>query len=312
MSSELPPGKPVRARLTTALAWTIFLAAVAYLGHQAWPELPALVRTARRLGEWQVAGAFVACVATLLFQATYHAVVLERFSGSIGMKRKVVAAYLQAQVIRYLPGKIWGVVYQSQRLAPSHTPVGVVLANVWQSLLTILLSAVVVFTTLAALLLSPAWLLILVPALVSVEWLHRSTAAETALLRTLSRWLPRVHLPANFEPLPVRWVGTSLLLAEWLSFLVMFAILLKGVASVMDALVVGTWYGGASMLALAAVVVPAGLAVREAIFLAAPDAFGIDMAVLLTAALLARFLQIAAELALALGSTALGSRLLDE
>ncbi len=302
MTTESTAGKSERGRLRTILGWALFIAAVAYLVQQAKPELPAVLRAAQRVGEWQIAGAFLACAVTLLFQAAYHAVVLERFSGRVDVKQSVIAAYLQAQVIRYLPGKIWGVVYQSERLAPSHTPFWVVLANVWQSLMSMLLTAAVVFLTLAAVLLQPSWLLALVPTLLAVEWMHRSTRAEIALLRVLSRFVPRILVPADFSPPPIRWTGTALLVAEWVSFIVMFAIVLRGVTGLLEAIVVGTWYGGASLLAMAAVVVPAGLAVREAIFLAAPDTFGVDVAILLVAALLARALQIVTELALALAS----------
>ncbi|MFD0321812.1 hypothetical protein [Lysobacter gummosus] len=62
----------------------------------------------------------------------------------------------------------------------------------------------------------------------------------------------------------------------------------------------GTWYGGASLLALAAFVVPAGIAVREAIFLAVPDLTGADAATLAITATLARLVFLGAEIAAAI------------
>lgn len=296
-------GQAFRGKALQVIGWTLFVGAVAYLATSVRSELGEVLRNTASVGALAVAAAIMVSVLTLLFQAGYHALLLERLSGVNGQRPAVVSAYLQGQVVRYLPGKIWGMIFQSQRLSNSHAPVFIVIANLWQTVMTSILSAGIVASVIAGYWLHPAWLLGTLPTLLVVEWMHRRPALEGFILHWLSRWLPSL---ASLDAMPaiprLPWRGTLLLLGEWITFIATFCVLLQGVTGMLQAALLGVWYAGASLLAMAAVAVPAGLAVREAIFLAIPDAVGLDTAALLTTAVLARVVQVSAELFTALAA----------
>ncbi|MEZ5484196.1 MAG: lysylphosphatidylglycerol synthase domain-containing protein [Lysobacteraceae bacterium] len=280
----------------------MFLAAVSYLALHLRGDANSVPTAVAAVGLWPLLGATILIVTSLLFQATYHALLLERFSDSSPGRREVIAAYLQAQVVRYLPGKIWGVVYQSQKLARRSAPVYVVLANLWQMLVSTLLTAGLVAAVGAGVWLSPLWLWAILPVFAIIEWLHQHPKAESAMFRVLAKRFPRLGLvPAN-SPKPLRWRGTALLFAEWSTYLLAFVVLLVSVAHPLEALTIGFRYAAASMVALIAFVVPAGLAVREAIFLSVPHPSGLPLSLLTATAVLIRISQFAAELLLAVAA----------
>ena len=298
-----PPVASRRSRWLNVLGGALFIGALVYLVTTLRVDAAGLVRSAAAVGWLPVAAAIALGIPTLLFQAGYHALLLERLSGVRGQRGAVVAAYLQGQVVRYLPGKVWGMLFQSQRLSGTHAPRYVVVANLWQTVMSALLSAGVVASVIAGVWIHPGWLLGLLPALVLVEWMHRRPFVEGLILRLLARWLPGTASVEGVPAVPrLPWRGTALLVAEWLTYLAGFCVMLQGVAGVAQSALLGVWYAGASLLALAAVAVPAGIAVREAIFLAVPDTVGLDAATLLTTAVLARVVQVVAELVAAVAA----------
>src|SRR5690606_3008841 len=127
--------------------------------------------------------------------------------------------FLQAQLVRYVPGKIWGVVYQAQRMSGVIGARDVVVANLWQTLNTNLLALGVVGSSLLAWVASPWWILLVLPFLAAVEWVHRNPDLDRRLLGTATRVLrlqmdTRQALPMQSRPL----VLSALLCLEWVFF----------------------------------------------------------------------------------------------
>lgn len=254
----------------------------------------------------QIVLAAIAAIPMYVIKGFYHLSLLDRIASSRGSWHKDLPIYLQAQIVRYLPGKIWGIVYQSQRMSSTHQSSAVVMANLWQMATTNALAAGLVASLLLALRYSYAWALLLIPVVAAVEWLHRHPAMETWALKQLSRFFPRLVSLAGSEPLPpMPWKGTAMLCSEWIFYFLAFACMLHGLANWHSLFLLATWYGGASLLALAAFVVPAGIAVREAIFVAAPQVTQVDAATLAVTAALARLVFLGSEIATALLASAL-------
>ncbi len=304
------PGRP-SGPVRKALTWLLVLGALAFLAHALEPEVSVVGKSMAAIGWQQVLLAVLVAVPMYAIKGCYHLGLLDRVAGERSSRRTGLPIYLQAQIVRYLPGKVWGIVYQSQRMSGTHRASEVVIANLWQMATTNALAAGLVVALMLAFRYSHAWLLLLVPVIASVEWMHRHPAIESWMLKQLSRFLPRLAPLTSSRPLPpMPWKGTALLCSEWIFYFASFAIMLHGLADWPERLLLGTWYGGASILALAAFVVPAGIAVREAIFVAAPGLTGADAATLAVTATLARLVFLGAEIAAAALSSAwmLGAR----
>lgn len=287
------------------MSWALVLAATAFLWRVLAPQI-ALMRASIDDIRWpQIVLAIALAAPMFVLKGVYHLNLLDRISGVRRPRRTGLPIYLQAQIVRYLPGKVWGLVYQSQRMSDTHRASEVVIANLWQMATTNLLAAGLVLSVLLALRVSPLSLCLFVPAVVLVEWLHRHPAIETWTLRRLGRYLPKLAPLAATRPMPpMPWKGTALLCSEWIFYFLAFFALLYGRSGWLESLLLGTWYGGASLLALAAFVVPAGIAVREAIFVAAPDLTGASAATLAVTAALARIMFLGAEIAAAVLASA--------
>lgn len=299
---------PSRRRETVRLilTWSLIVAAGMFLAHVLGPEIQILRRSIAAVAWPQIALAVIAAIPMYMIKGCYHLSLLDRFASSRSSWRKGLPIYLQAQIVRYLPGKIWGIVYQSQRMSDTHQSSAVVMANLWQMATTNALSAGLVMSLLLSLRYSYAWALLLIPVVIAVEWLHRHPSMETWTLKQLSRFLPRLAPLAGSEPLsPMPWKGTAMLCSEWAFYFLAFACMLDGLVDGHRLFLLATWYGGASLLALAAFVVPAGIAVREAIFVAAPQLTQVDAATLAITAALARLVFLGSEIAAALLASAL-------
>lgn len=307
-SAPVAEHRPKSERIRKTLTWLLVLGAMIFLANVLAPEASLVRRSMATIRWYQIAGAALATIPMYLLKGCYHLNLLDRIAGQRSSRSKGLPIYLQAQIVRYLPGKIWGIVYQTQRMSGTHQPSEVVIANFWQMATTNALAAGLVTSLLLAFLYSWAWLFLLIPVVIAVECLHRHPAIESWALRQLSRFLPRLVPLANSKPLPpMPWKGTAILCSEWIFYFLAFAIMMQGLVDWRELLLLGTWYGGASLLALAAFVVPAGIAVREAIFVAAPDLTGVDAATLAVTAALARLVFLGGEIAAALFASALSS-----
>ncbi|NCT86230.1 hypothetical protein GXB84_02650 [Stenotrophomonas acidaminiphila] len=308
MPEQLRSARPLLwRRLRLAVAGILMLAALLFIGDLIKPQLALFPQAMRRIDWWLAALAVLACVPMYYIKAAYHVRTLGRFSGRGLDRRKAVAVYLQAQVVRYLPGKIWGLLYQSGRMAGDVYPGIILAANLWQMLITNVLAVAVVAGVLLAVAQSPWWLLLVVLGVAVVEFLHRCTMPAWLSRGRLAVGLSRLGVELPRGPLlPMAWSGTAMLCAEWVFFFAVFLCLLGGQQSLADTLALGAWYGGASVIALAAFVVPAGLAVREAIFVAAPAVVSLDAAHLVLVAALARIVFLGGEIISAVVSALFG------
>lgn len=289
-----------RRHVRGLLAFLLIATSLFFLVRMLLPDA-ALIRSSLAETHWaQIVVALLAAAAMYLIQAVYHLGVLGAFRDERMSVRSLLPVYLQAQIVRYLPGRVWGVVYQAHRMASVHRPGEVVVANVWQMVMTNLLAVGVVGSTILAFHYSHAWLLLVLPFLLFVELLHRRPAVVTRVMAWLRRWLPGSILSGEETLRPMPFRGTCLLVVEWMLYLLAFAALLYGRTGLADSMLIGTWYAGATLLSLIAFVVPAGIAVREAIFVAAPTLAGADPALLAVIAALARLVFVAAEVGVAL------------
>lgn len=297
----------------SVFSWVLMLGACAFIVHMIRPQLELLPQVLHSIDWRLLAIAVVISVPMYICQALYHVKTLARFSDKPVDAGKSMSVYLQAQVVRYLPGKIWGLLYQSGKMSGELGAGIIVAANLWQTLITNMFAAVITLSVLLAVWLGSWWLSLILLAVLGLEWLHRRPLPAGLRHSRVRAGLLRVGVVLPDAPLsPWLWGGTAMLCFEWVFFFGVFACLLAGHHGWVDALVLGAWYSGASTLSLAAFVVPAGLAVREAIFMGAPAVVRVDAGHLLVIAALMRLVFIAAEIVCAFLSVAIRKVFKDE
>ena len=273
----------------------LVVAAVLYMGYLVGENIDDFESALLSLSLWQILGALASAVVMLFLKALYHAFLCERLSGGAGVLWDAIPAYCVAQLVRYLPGKIWGVLYQANRLSSSMHVGQVVTANAVQTVLTNLLSTGVIASILLATHLEKLWPLVgIFLSILMVEYVHRTPVLEQWLLRFAYRVM-RKSVPEKLHVLPNRIVGTCLLTLEWIAYFAVWFFVLGEDFGLKETIALGAWYAAASLLAVAALAVPGGLAVREAIFVTLGSFSTQGVAALVLYATALRFILTVAE-----------------
>ena len=267
-----------RVRLRKILLGIAVAAAMSYIGYTLLSDVSKAGESLSRFSwPWLMAAA-LAALPMYLLKGCYQVALLDRTDVGSRSWRSRLRIYLQAQLVRYLPGKIWGLVYQAGRMSESHSVREVLLANAWQMLTTNVLAVGVISSLILCRIISPWYLMVIAPFI-----------------------LRRNFLDGSLSPIPrKRWMLTAILCSEWVFYFIAIWLLFHGWRHSADWILVGAWYSGASILAMLAFVVPAGLAVREAIFVMGPDIAQMDAASMAVFALVARLTFTGAELGAAL------------
>ena len=282
------------------VASLLFLIATSYLAWLIIRDPKALTATLASI-DW-----LYTCMAIFIFipmyflQANYHAHILNALSEQGFDKlepfpNRDTEAYLQSQVVRYLPGKIWGLLYQVKALEGRHSAGKVLSANLWQTVITTILSLGISI----ALLTSAKWpglgVFCLFLTLIAIEWAHRTHKLNQFIKSIWHRWR-RTGTPPIWCPIPIPLKATLLLLGEWFFYAAGMMLLASDFLPIAHAVSAMAWYAISSTLALAAIMIPAGLAIREALFVSGQDLLHIKPDILIVLAAQARLCMFIAEL----------------
>lgn len=290
------PGRSTLRRIVSALLFAAAFAYLCYVVASQWSEI------GHEFSQWGIAtllAALGAALAMLSFKAGYHVLQFSRLGqGSRPGALQIATAYAASQVVRYLPGKVLGIVYQSTRLAPEVPAFRVVAANLIQGIYTNLLTLCVLASILASVLTGDArvGIVLWLCGGLAVTLGHGQCAVERG-----THWLAR-RLPHRWHrgALPVvgnGWASAipcaALLMAEWLPYFAIWFLLAPSTASadpLTTAILLGASYAGASFAANLAVLMPSGLFVREALFLFVASQLGFDAATIIALGAVARII----------------------
>lgn len=282
-------------QLKTKISFLLVIIAIIYLGsliiHQPF-------NNERLLGQLAISTfllSLLPAVAMVFFAAAYHVLTVGRLSPNATSRIRVMKAYSVSQVVRYLPGKIWGIVYEANSLSREVSAKHVITANLMQALLTNLMAVGFSAIIIAFWLFQQVWILLLAPAVViAIEFLHRKPLLERKAIALISRFLSRSNEELVFPP-PLEFWATAMLILEWAAFVVVWWLLLNHELMINDILILSAYYAFASILSVAALAVPGGIAIREALFIGLASSIGIDQVALLGYAAAARIVFTAAE-----------------
>lgn len=294
-ATETRPARQAPGPLKRAMLTLLLLASLGYLAFVVRKDFEAFIAVLAALDLGMVALSVLSALVMMVLKALYHLDLCRALSERHVPAAPLLRAYATAQVVRYLPGKVWGVVYQASRL--SDLGAGrIVTANLMQMLHTNLVAVGVIAGVLGSMVLERAWpLAALVLGLLVVEVLHRRPRLERMIVALVTRSQGRAEPQAAVvSPRPVR--ATTILALEWVAYYAMWWTLLAPVGW-SEMLVPSTWYAAASLLAILAFVVPGGIGVREALFVSlAGGGFAPGAASLVALAAAMRLILLAGEL----------------
>ena len=275
------------------------LTGLTFMAHALHGQLAEFAVTAVTIPVWIYPAITLLATMTVLVSAALHAVVLAS-SASPGLPApRIRYAYAVSQVARYVPGKIFGVVLETQMLAPAVSLRQVVFATLIQTLLVYAWAAIVAILVLGALVADLAWSLAMVlPLCLVVLWLaHRNRWPQWLGARLLAR--KRFSDESIVSTVTSRRNArqTSFLLAvQWMPFFLIWVLL----AGLSHGIAAAAWLAASYLLASIGgsllVLIPSGLVIREAAFVWLAGLYGLPASSLVAWALVVRLVLTGADL----------------
>jgi hypothetical protein len=297
--------------LRTALGAILLLGGLLFMARVLHGQFADFTAVAVSIPGWTYPVLTLLATITVLITAALHAVVVAGMTSASVDPARVRYAYAASQVARYVPGKVFGVILETQMLAPAMSLRQVVAATLIQTLLIYAWAGIVSIIVLAALAAGSAWLIMLAPPSLAVlwlaqrnRWLERLRAALTSRVDSSAALVISTDLSRRSA-----WTGTLLLAVQWLPFFVIWIIL----ASPTHGLAAAFWLGASYLLASIGgsllVLLPSGLVVREAAFVWLGALYGLPAPSLMAWAIVVRIaLTLADVLAMPLLWAALRAR----
>lgn len=243
-------------------------------------------------------------IEALIISYIYY-LLLSKTVVSLPSARRAVMSFIASRVVNYLPGKIWGIVYQAGAMGQSIPVRHMVRANIEQYLLVNLNSIAVVAGVFTYYREGIAAALITFAAALSIIY--------AALKASLSQRIMSIFMgKTEFFQYENRNGENDLLIlgllqVDWFFYILACAMILPAYSSIEDVVMIAACYSVGWIISSLASVTPGGLIVREASFIWFAGLFGYDPVIMFTFSIVARGLftlsdVIAAALSLALTS----------
>lgn len=231
------------------------------------PNISELRKTDFSINIFDILFSALFIILTLWTKAYVHSLILDKYNDGSISRIAIIAAYANGQVVRYLPGKVFGILSQTLKLSKVIKASYIWEANITQYFVTNILSVIIILIiALSIKLHNYYYLILLVPfSLIPAVMLARNTitfffSKIIAFFPTDKTDITDCHFSKRQSAMVI-----VLLHLEWVLYFI-FWYFLTG-HEFTSAIYIGTLYAAASLLALLAFVVPNGILVREALFL---------------------------------------------
>lgn len=247
------------------------------------------------VGEWSAL--LLGIVGTLVLSTLYHVLATRRIEDVDLPSTRIAVAYALGQIVRYVPGKVVGVLFQARYLSGSVRASTVGLALVVQTVYDYVWTFAFAGSILLCATFQTTWPLLALTPVGCVLWQsHVKGWCERGLL--LARPLRRLFEDRQLQQLrrPAHaGVATLVLLGEWIPMLLGIGFALDATLGLGNALLLGAIYMVAAVGSLLVFVVPSGLVVREALFVWMGVRYGFEPAMLVFVGLALRAAMTVAE-----------------
>ncbi len=251
-------------RRTLFLSGVLFVLALVW---ESWEEISNLLKTVKPV-------IFTLSILVGLFGTLTVSVFFNRLlakNGVILSDRLAVKIYLVGQIAKYIPGKIWGIAYQISHVAGAKAATGVVLANMENMFIVIYMTSLTALVLLSTFIEIIYTLAIVIVGIAGFLFIYRTgiiLRIVQFLLQAIGRqsFAPQTDeckRPGNLEGLVFCIIFCS---AYALSYILMLESVFDytySEAFIYIALLSVAWIGG-----VLTILVPAGMGVRELIFVA--------------------------------------------
>ncbi len=272
---------------------TIFLLLIAsgWLIVMLWGNVQQLWATTLLYSYWRLLAALPLTILILYLTAiTYYFIQIEIATPKT-IFLHLFLPYLRSQIVRYLPGKVWGVLYQAREMKEKIPAHAVWEANFTQFTLGTLLSLIAISWVFIRQIFSSGTASLVLFLLISgfclllwKKWVH-------LFIRFFAqRFFPKHKIPQNLSGQKKSLLIFSSLLLEWVAYFLVWIVLLYSHHSFDDIIVLSILYIASWLIGFATLVVPGGILVRESAFISLGTYFGFDSGILAFYAILARVL----------------------
>jgi uncharacterized membrane protein YbhN (UPF0104 family) len=234
---------------------------------------------------------------SLLVQGLYNLSLVSDYRINKLDNRRMFREYFISRLVRYVPGKIWGMYYHSERLSDAVPRSVIWSANLVQFSDANLFSCIVIFGFLVYVKLGTALAIFsLALFLVVFFWIQKKHIVASLLMVLVKK------LKINVSELVYPTFSSKnallrifMLCVDWLFFILAWIVLSSGYLPLSSAVSLSILYAGASLIGLAVVIVPSGLFIREASFIALAAWFGYDETLAALLSIIARLLLTTAD-----------------
>jgi len=240
---------------------------VLILAKESWSEISGLVKHVN-------VGKFLFSVIIGIVGNLAMAIYFNRLIGKHGVNisdRLAVKMYMVGQIAKYIPGKIWGMAYQASHVTGMAGAAGVVLANMEMMLSVMFMTSIVALILLCSLAMKYLAALLALLGMCGFLFLYKTNFVNH-VLKLLSRKFKALTVFEEVEKRQTGFVeGTIFYLIFCTVYVLSNVLMLDAVfhfsfseSATYIALLSVAWIGG-----VFAFIVPAGMGVREVLFVAA-------------------------------------------
>lgn len=281
-------------KVTRFLLFVSALGFFVYYGAQNWIE----VRTV--LGQFDPILIFVAIIfvtASLFCKALLNLQLLRELLHTPLNNVALFHSYTQSQIVKYIPGRIWGVLFQASSLENNVRKSDVWVISILQILILNAFSLIVLMATIAFIdsLSSTVKGTVLVGGFLvfALVYLNFGRILRWARLdeSTLRKYAALIDAK-------LVWRIILIVLFDWIFYIGMWAALAYGQLSYFEVFVTAVNYTTASIVGWLVFILPSGLVVREAAFITFGQIIGENMSLLVVYSVVARLLFLAGDLLL--------------
>ena len=232
----------------------------------------------------------------LIITSFLHLLLLEDFVIIKTMRLEIMYSYLLSQIIKYIPGKFWGVLYQSERLKKNIPRSTTWFVNIFQGMITTINGVgilITIFISTYGIVYSIAFFI----TYSSMLYLLLDHKRFSILLR----FIPKIISPKPKNDLLQHGVILKFILleAEWLIYFMAWILITYNQMGIGNAVIIASIYASASILSWLIFLVPNGWVVREAIFIWLGSVIGFNENTLIMYGLLLRILLTLSEISAA-------------
>lgn len=286
--------KPSVKRVIRLVLFVSAIGFFTYYGVQNWNEVQAVLAMFDPIFLF---AAMVFVIASLYCKALMNQVMLCELVHTPLDRLSLVHSYTQSQIVKYIPGRIWGIAFQASSLENNVRKSDVWVVSVLQ---VIMLHAFSLFV-----------LMVVIAFIDSLSWTIRSIMLVGGALGFVTVYLnfARILRLARLDESTVRKYAalidaklirriSLIVLLDWVFYVGMWAALTYGQLSAFEMFITAVNYTTASIVGWLAFFAPSGLVVREATFIAFGQIIGENMSLLVVYSVVARLLLLVGDLLL--------------